>query len=312
MQIDEFISQFKKYCQQRFPSETGTATSYTNAIKYLLKFMNSCEVTKLLILEIRSLEPDIRDKDSILYGELEEFYNSTGRSSYLRKGFLKAALPILYEFNNTLILQDDNDSILLHEIKDNQVVADFSSERLRHELPTAEKVAHSYRVGRISGTANEAVKKISSGRKAEKYFISFLTSLGFIKNVDFFDVANNKAYGFDIRFFDVGLEVKNIKSGTFFLSDNEIARLENTETHLILVDIDNGIWFLKNESLCVKEIIGNIKELRDYCNTNYTNLDPCDIKIILNSAIENDIVDISDLTKIQVASLLSGGTINAI
>ena len=125
MLIDEFISQFKKYCQQRFPSETGTATSYTNAVKYLLEFMGSAEVTKSLILEIRSLEPDIRDADSILYVELEEFYTSTGRSSYLKKGFLKAALPVLFEFSNSIILQDDDNLILLNEVKDNQVIADF-------------------------------------------------------------------------------------------------------------------------------------------------------------------------------------------
>ena len=307
MLIDEFISQFKTYCQQRFPSETGTATSYTNAVKYLLEFMGSAEVTKSLILEIRSLEPDIRDADSILYVELEEFYTSTGRSSYLKKGFLKAALPVLFEFSNSIILQDDDNLILLNEVKDNQVIADFSAEHLRHELPTAENIAHSYNVRRISGTANESARKIRSGRKAEKYFISFLTSLGFVKNADFFDVANNKTYGYDIRFLDVGLEIKNIKSGTFFLSDNEIARLENTETHLILVDIDNGIWFLHNESPWLKEIISEIEKLRAYCNTYYPKLDPCDIKIILNDAISNNIVDISILTKVQVVSLLSGG-----
>lgn len=131
--------------------------------------------------------------------------------------------------------------------------------------------------------------------------------MGFVKNADFFDVANNKTYGYDIRFLDVGLEIKNIKSGTFFLSDNEIARLENTETHLILVDIDNGIWFLHNESPWLKEIISEIKKLRAYCNTYYPKLDPCDIKIILNDAISNNIVDISILTKVQVVSLLSGG-----
>ena len=129
MLIDEFISQFKTYCQQRFPSETGTATSYTNAVKYLLEFMGSAEVTKSLILEIRSLEPDIRDADSILYVELEEFYTSTGRSSYLKKGFLKAALPVLFEFSNSIILQDDDNLILLNEVKDNQVIADFSAEQ---------------------------------------------------------------------------------------------------------------------------------------------------------------------------------------
>lgn len=306
MQIDEFISRFKTFCQQRYPSETGTATSYTNAVKYLFEFMKVSEVTNTLFLEIRSLEPDIRDSNSVLYGELNEFFFSTERSSYLRKGFLKAALPILFEFGSSFALQDDNNLILSQEIRDNQVIADFSAETLRHELPTAEYIAHNYSVRRISGTSDESAKKIRSGRKAEKYFTSFLTSLGFIKNQDFFDVANNKAYGYDIRFYDVGLEVKNIKSGTFFLSDNEIARLENTETHLVLIDIDNGIWILRNCSLWLNKTIKNIKALRVYCEIHYSNLDPCDVKIMINAALkcDNDFIEISDFTKEHVKQIL--------
>ena len=177
MLIEEFISQFKTYCQQRFPSETGTAISYTNAVKYLFNFMNTTSVTCALILEIRSLEPDIRDANSILYSELNEFFASTGRSSYLRKGFLKAALSVLFEFGNTLVSQEDNNLVLSQEIRDNQITADFSVELLRHELPIAEYIAHSYSVRRISGASDESAKKIRSGRKAEKYFTSFLTSL---------------------------------------------------------------------------------------------------------------------------------------
>ncbi len=312
MLIDEFISKFKTYCQQRFPSETGTATSYTNAVKYLFEFMNASSVSHTLIWEVRSLEPDIRDANSILYNELNAFFSSTGRSSYLRKGFLKAALPVLFEFGSVLISQEDNNVVLSQEIRDNQIIADFSVELLKHELPTAEYIAHNYSVRRISGTSDESANKIRSGRKAEKYFTSFLTSLGFIKNQDFFDVANNKTYGYDIRFYDVGLEVKNINSGTFFLSDNEIARLENTDTHLVLVDIDNGIWFLKNNSRWLKEIISDIKKIRDYCNTHYSNIDPCDIKIIINNDIKNDVVDISILPKTHVVSLFSGGNTNAV
>jgi len=170
---DVFISKFKEYCRQRFPNETGTAVSYTNAIKYLFEFMNASEITNDLIFEIRSLEPDIRDSGSILYGELENFFTSTGRSSYLKKGFLKAALSILFEFNNTLILADTNDTVLLSEIRDNQVVADFLMDRLRHRFPTAEYITHSYKVRRISGTSNESVIKICSGRKAESILFRF-------------------------------------------------------------------------------------------------------------------------------------------
>lgn len=308
IQVDEFISKFKIYCQRRFPSETGTAGSYANAVKYLFEFMGCSEITSDLILGIRSLEPDIRDSSSILYGELDSFFTSTGRRSYLKKGFLKAALSVLFEFSNTIILQEDSNFILLHEIKDNQIVADFSPEQLRHELPTAENDDHCYSVRQISGTVSESARKIRSGRKAEKYFISFLLSLGFVKNRDFIDVANNKAYGYDIRFFDVGLEIKNIKNGYFILTDNEIARLENTKTHLILVDIDNGIWFLKNNSLWLNSSIKNIKDLRSYCKIHYSNLDPYDVKIIVNDALkcDCDIIDITSFSKKQVEQMLSG------
>lgn len=259
--------------------------------------MNSSEISNALILEIRSLEPDIRDSDSIFYGDLEKFYTSTGRSSYLEKGFLKAALPILFKFSDTYLFQDADDVVLLQEIKDNKVVADYSKDRLRHELPIAEKVVHNYNVRRISGTVKESYKRICSGRKAEKYFISFLTDLGFRKNQDFFDVANNKNYGYDVRFFDVGLEIKNIKNGYFFLSDNEIARLENTSTHLILVDIDNGIWFLKNNSKWLSRTIDDIKKLRNYCKDYFSNLDPSDIKIIIDDNVKNYVTDISDYSR---------------
>ena len=301
---DEFISKFREYCRQRFPSDSGTAVSYTNAIKYFLDFMNVSNITGNLIIEIKSLEPDIRDSASVLYEDLASYFLLSERSSYIKKGFLKAALPIFFEFCSELSLVDTNDTVLIREIRDTQIVADFSIERLRHRLPIAEYVSHSYSVRRIAGTSNESATKIRSGRKAEKYFVSFLSNLGFEKNIDFFDVANNKNYGYDVRFFDVGLEIKNIKNGAFFLSDNEIARLENTVTHLVFVDIDNGIWLLKNNSVWLNKTIKDIKDLRSYSSTHYHNLDPVDIKIIINNNIERDIVEISEFTKEQLSEMI--------
>ena len=301
---DEFISKFREYCRQRFLSDSGTAVSYTNAIRYFLDFMNASDITGNLISEIKSLEPDIRDSSSVLYEDLASYFLLSERSSYIKKGFLKAALPIFFEFCSELSLVDTNDTVLIREIRDTQIVADFSIERLRHRLPIAEYVSHSYSVRRIAGTSNESATKIRSGRKAEKYFISFLDNLGFVKNIDFFDVANNKNYGYDVRFFDVGLEIKNIKNGAFFLSDNEIARLENTVTHLVFVDIDNGIWLLKNNSIWLKKTIKDIKDLRSYSGTHYHNLDLVDIKIIINNNIERDIVEISEFTKEQLSEII--------
>lgn len=297
MKVEEFISSFTIYCEQCFNTKTGTATSYKNAIKYLLDFMNSTEVTGETILEIKSLEPDIRDSSSILYGALEEFFRLTDRYSYLSKGFLKAALPVLFQFSDYFELQSEDNVILLQELKDNQVIANFTADKLRNELPISKNNFHSYDVRRISGTVNEAINKTRSGRQAEKYLISFLLSLGFIKNRDFFDVANNKAYGYDVRFFNVGLEIKNIKSGSFYLSDNEIARLDKTNTHLILVDIHNGIWLLHNKSLWLKNVISNIKDLREYSKINFKNLDPSDIKILIDKELECDVVNIVNFSK---------------
>jgi hypothetical protein len=279
--------------------------SYTNAVKYLFEFMNATEISAELINEIKSLEPDIRDSDSVLYGELQNYFKANGRSSYLKKGFIKAALPLLYDFANAQIFPSEENDILIREVRDNQITCDFSINRLRHILPVTEHTSHNYSVRRISGTADESARRICNGRKAEKYFAAFLTSIGFVKNVDFFDVANNKNYGYDIRFLGIGLEVKNIKSGGFYLSDNEIARLENTETHLILVDIDNGIWLLKNNSRWLKQAINNIKSLREYCKTNYSNLDLSDIKICISNEVVDDVLDISDSGKERLTKLLT-------
>ena len=304
MQIDELVTQFKTYCQRRFPSNTGTAVSYTNAVRYLLEFMNVAEISNDLFSEIKSIEPDIRDSESILYGELQKHFEMAGRESYLKKGFLKAALSVLFDFEAVFSLGGPSDAILIREIRDNQITVNFSGENLHRLLPTASYTAHNYNVRRVSGTSEEATKKVRSGRKAEKYFISFLTKAGFVQNVDFFDVANNKNYGFDVRFHDVGLEIKNIKSGAFYLSDNEIARLENTNTHLILVDIDNGIWLLKKESLWLKNAIKDIKEVRAYGETHFSNLDISDIKILIDDSIRPEAEEISDCTKERIIEML--------
>ena len=177
---------------------------------------------------------------------------------------------------------------------------------MRGEFPTQSNNEHSYDLRRTSGTINAAVKRIRNGRKAEKYFISFLTDyLGFVENEDFFDVANNKNFGYDVRFKNIGLEIKNIKSGGFYLTDNEIARLENTLTHLILVDIDNGIWLLKNDSDWLKRIVEDIKSIRNYCKLQYASLDLSDIKINLNDVAQQQAFNLATLNQQGLLALIS-------
>lgn len=299
--VEDFNNNFKEFCVRAYPKKgSGAAGSYSNVIKYLFEFLGIEKVDDQTILEIRSIEPDILNINTPFYFALHRFFEERGQASYLDKRFLKAALPVLYTFWEKQNSVSNEEIVLLKELKDSQIEAKFRPDKLKGQLPQASISEHNYNSSKVNGTAKEAVKRIRNGRKAEKYFISFLINIGFIKNVDFFDVANNKNYGYDIRFFDVGLEIKNIKSGAFFLTDNEIARLENTKTHLILVDIDNGIWCLQNDTLWLKQTIMGIKNLRADCKTKYPNLDPCDIKIIISNVLRQDVVEISKFTKEQV------------
>lgn len=307
MQIEEFVSNYKAFCESKFGSRTGTATSYANALKYLFEYLGFNKVDETAVLTVKSLDPDIRDKHCVFYNSILDEFSSKGRSSYVEKGFLKAAIPALYEFLNEYPLSHDEqaDDVLLDAINDNQIIAQFNRDELRRILPTAAYCEHTYDIRRINGTIKDAAKSIYSGRKAEKYFLSFLKDyLGLEQGIDFIDVSNNKEYGYDIRLFDCGIEVKNIKSGGFYLTDNEIARLEHSETHLILVDIDNGIWLLKNNSTWLKTIIANIKSIRNFCKDNYSQLDLTDIRININNDAEKDTTEISGLSKQEIKDTL--------
>lgn len=307
MQIEEFISNYKAFCESKFGNRTGTATSYANALKYLFEYLGFNQVDETAVLTVKSLDPDIRDKHCVFYNSILDEFSSKGRSSYVEKGFLKAAIPALYEFLNEHPLSHDEqaDDVLLDAINDNQIIAQFNRDELRRILPTAAYCEHTYDIHRINGTIKDAAKRIYSGRKAEKYFLSFLKDcLGLKQGIDFIDVSNNKEYGYDIRLFECGIEVKNIKNGGFYLTDNEIARLEHSETHLILVDIDNGIWLLKNNSNWLKTVIANIKSIRNFCKDNYSQLDLTDIRIDINNDAEKDTTEISGLSKQEIKDTL--------
>lgn len=310
MQIKEFISNYKAFCESKFGNRTGTATSYANALKYLFEYLGFNKVDETAVLTVKSLDPDIRDKHCVFYDSILDEFSSKGRSSYIEKGFLKAAIPALYEFLNEHPLSHDGqaDDVLLDAINDNQIIAQFNRDELRRILPTAAYYyEHTYDIRRVNGTIKDATKRIYSGRKAEKYFLSFLKDcLELKQGIDFIDVSNNKEYGYDIRLFDCGIEVKNIKYGGFYLTDNEIARLEHSETHLVLVDIDNGIWLLKNNSNWLKNVINSIKSIRDFCSKKYKALDLADIRINIDNTINGDVVEISTLSKRELKDMLQG------
>lgn len=181
--------------------------------------------------------------------------------------------------------------------------ADFDKNSLIGELPLPQIARHEYKKSTSSGTIYSMVEKAKSGRKAEKYFFGYLTSIGFEENKDFFDVANDKSRGCDavlkINDKDINFEIKNIARGSFYLSDNEIAQLLNDETILVLVDIDNGIWMFPKKSSWILENINKMKLIRKYCEQTFSNLDLTDIRILLDEKVKDDLVNVSNFSKIE-------------
>lgn len=306
MQIKEFIEKYKSFCNTKFGTQTGTAASYANALKYLFEYLGVDNIDETAILTVKSIESDIRDSRCAFYNNILDDFSSKGRVSYIKKGFVKAAIPALYEFLDFQPLSlNKNQEFLIDAVPDNKIVAPFDSNKLSGILPIPQTYEHTYDLRRVNGTTKDAIKKICNGRKAEKYFISYLRDyLGLKAGVDFIDVSNNKEYGYDVRVFNCGIEVKNIKHGGFYLSDNEIARLEHSGTHLVLVDINNGIWLLKNNANWLRMMINDIKSIRKYCNETYKTLDLTDIQICLDETVYSELREISKLNKEQFKNIL--------
>ncbi len=212
----------------------------------------------------------------------------------------------LLENNDIKIPQVDSqeENFIIEALKDSYISVSFDKDKILGIIPINSTINHNYKIKNINGTSKNASSKIYSGRKAEKYFLNFLNKNDFKLNTDYFDVSNNKNFGYDINFKNFGLEIKNIKSGCFYLTDTEIAYLENKKTHLILVDIDNGIWILKNNSNWLKNVIDNIKEIRNYCSKKYTNIDLSEIKINIDNTIETDVTEISQYTHNEICDII--------
>lgn len=219
--------------------------------------------------------------------------------------FLIKVVNYIKKIQTDEIIQEPVEIIFNSSIDEAKLLAKFDLLKLKHLLPIANRNnEHAYHEKKISGTLKESFKRAYSGRRAEKYFIEFLKIKNLIEGQDFYDVANDKNYGYDVQFSDIGLEIKNVRSGSFYLSDNEIALLQNKKTHLILVDIDNGIWLLQNNSIWLKNVIQNIIDIREYSAENYKLIDLTDIRILIDNDIKQEIKEITDFSTTELINVL--------
>lgn len=97
--MQSFLNRFEDFCKT--PGiESGKARSYANAIAYLCDYLNITTIDAQSISRLRSIENDIKDKNSTLYRDLLLFLSDRGRKSYLSKGWIRSGLKHFLDFVN--------------------------------------------------------------------------------------------------------------------------------------------------------------------------------------------------------------------
>lgn len=95
--MQRFLFQFEEYCIT--PGiESGKARSYAKAIEYLCDYLRITTIDENTISYIRTVENDVKDKNSKLYKELLLFLSGRGQKSYLTKGWIRAGLKHFFDF----------------------------------------------------------------------------------------------------------------------------------------------------------------------------------------------------------------------
>ena len=93
----EFLDRFEEYCNT--PGiDSGKARSYVKSIEYLCDYLSITEIDTRSVSKMKHAEGDICVEGSPFYQNLLVFLVSRGQSSYLKRGFIRAALKIFFEF----------------------------------------------------------------------------------------------------------------------------------------------------------------------------------------------------------------------
>ena len=95
--MKKLLADFEEYCQT--PGiESGKARSYAKAIEYLCDYLNITVIDTASIAYMKSIENNVKDKNSVLYKDLLAFLSTRGQKSYLTKGWIRAGLKHFFDF----------------------------------------------------------------------------------------------------------------------------------------------------------------------------------------------------------------------
>lgn len=108
-------------------------------------------------------------------------------------------------------------------------------------------------------------------QNAENKIAKFLENIGY----QVLKVANNPKYHYDIHIEDcnLGLEVKNIENGYFYISENEVRQFENGATRLCFVDKEKLLISKKyEETNTLKDIFADIRKIDEDIIDKYSGV----------------------------------------
>ena len=95
--MQEFFKQFEEYCKT--PGiNSGKASSYTKAIKYLCDYLEITTIDSHSVSMIKAIENDIYNRNSQFYINFLSFLVQRGQKSYLENGYVKASLKYFFAF----------------------------------------------------------------------------------------------------------------------------------------------------------------------------------------------------------------------
>ena len=95
--MENIFEEFKDYCHDS-NINSGKASSYANAIKYLIEFFNFDITSNNLKEQVVAVQPEVQNKNSLTYLKLKQFLKPRGQKSYLEGGFIRAAIPAFILF----------------------------------------------------------------------------------------------------------------------------------------------------------------------------------------------------------------------
>ncbi|ACX74541.1 hypothetical protein Fisuc_0934 [Fibrobacter succinogenes subsp. succinogenes S85] len=104
MDFSTFERLYIPYCETTNVS-SGKARSYYLAIKYLAEYLNLPNLGYGNAYKILEKENDLSERNSIFYRQLLRQWDDDGHSSYLKNGFVQAAISYFRKFaadNNLL------------------------------------------------------------------------------------------------------------------------------------------------------------------------------------------------------------------